>query len=338
MSPDEHVILYENFGLLYSVDELKRLRDCGLRTMMTWHFWTHIEQKVGEYDWSRIEDSIDRASKAGLKLIMCVPASAPLCYPESWYLKTSDGKTLNKGLITAGFSYWNKEAMDYRDRFIEMVCRKYSSETVLCASSFNFEGEFFMQPPEKCKNAFYDDAAVTSLKEFLSSFGIPYESRSDQDQVAFIKKIQWLHQTFREFALRNQRIYARLNTIKELWQQLHWAFSHHPECGTDILLPLYLETQRTMGCEVNQLFCTGYSFPLNKPRNLLRMGMKNIWLGASWAEGLRKNTPSAIREGFRGLFCAALHPFLPYKRMEEWQFENFKWAIQQWTEVKPMGA
>jgi hypothetical protein len=334
ITPDEHVILYENVGKLYTVEELKRLADCGLKTMMVWQFWPHIEPRIGEYDWSKVEDAINRSGKAGLKLVMCIPASAPTCYPPSWYLRCADGEILNSAtaekLNKSGFSYWHKEAMAYRDHFTEMVCRKYASERVLCASSFMFEGEYFLPSPAECKPAVCDDAAVASLKEYLANFGIPYESRVDR--IVWIKTIQWLHQTFKDFALRTQKIYANFNPGKELWQQLHWAFSPHPACGTEILLPLYLETQQATGCEVNQLFCTGYDFPLDNPRSFMQRGMKNIWLGACWAEGLRKNTPSAIQNGLRGLFCAALHPYLPFKRMEEWQFENFKWAIQQWRE------
>lgn len=317
--PDEHVILYENVATSYTLDELKRLAECGLRTMWVWHYWQHMEpKKMGEYDWSKVEDTIERSSKAGLKLIMCVPASVPSCCPESWYLKCPSGRILNDGLLVAGFSYWNREAMDYRDRFIEMVCKTYASKTVLCASSFYAEGEYFHPGPDTCKLAICDDAAVASLK-----------AKPEDEDV-----LLWLHDTFRNFAIHNQKIYAQFNPGRELWQQLHWMFMV-PQCGAEILLPLYLETQAVTGCDVHQLFCSAYgdNDRLDIPLKFMGGGMGNIWLGAGWAKGLRANTPSAIKNGFRGLFCAALHPFLPYKRMEEWQFENFKWAIQQWKEA-----
>ncbi|NBP57868.1 hypothetical protein EBU71_15280, partial [bacterium] len=204
----EHVILYETAEIPYRVNELKRLYDCGVRTMLIWGYWKKIEPKRGKYDWSRIEDVIDRATKAKLKLIINAPADAPSVYPDSWYLKGQDGKVL-KGIVHGGFSYWHKAALEYRDHFTKMFCKKFSSETVLCASSFYNEGEYMMSPDHQ---AFYDDAAIESFASYIEKQVID----------ARVQRINWLKESMIDFALRSQKIYAEHNVKKELWQQLHW--------------------------------------------------------------------------------------------------------------------
>jgi hypothetical protein len=340
ISPDEHILLTggskgrNGKGIDYTPCELTRLVDCGVRTRQIWLYWQHLEPKKGVYNWSYPDKVIDECQKAGIKLIIFVPASAPSFFPASWYLKYANGQFLNNPGhhgMRIGLSYWNKEAMDYRDRFTEMVCRRYNSDTVLCASSFLHQGETFMAGKDVAKldgAAICDDAAVASLQQYLEGLGVPLEPNFWL--LSSPHTIQWLHDTYTEFALRNQRIYAATSQHKELWQQLHWAYSDEPRCGTELLAPLYLKAQQETGCEVHQIFTEGYSRPLKTPLKLMSEGVKNIWMGACWADGLKRNTPSAIQNGFRGLYCAALHPFVKLERMEEWQFENFKWANQQW--------
>jgi hypothetical protein len=167
---------------------------------------------------------------------------------------------------------------------------------------------------------------------------------------------QWLKESFINFALRSQKIYAEYNVKKELWQQLSWMMDIAPHCGTYFLEDLYKLTEDVTKCEVNHLFCTGYgSLQSNECRESLspiwskvysyrssftplekhldfknNKGVKNLWLGACWAEGLRANTMNAIENGFKGLFCAPLHSYRKFNRMESWQFDNFEWSIEQW--------
>ena len=348
LNKNEHVILYETREIPYRLEELKSLRNCGVETMLIWAYWHEMEPLKGQYDWSRIEGIIERCNNAGLKLIINGPANAPCGYPQSWYLKNKSGRFLNTSYWFRGFSYWNKNALEYRDHFTKMFCKKFSSETVLCASSFYNEGEYLMHP--EAAN-FYDDAAVDSLKTYFKNLNL---SLNEID--IFKATNDWLKKTYIDFALRSQKIYAEHNVKKELWQQLHWMLDVFPHCGTYFLDELYKKTEELTKCEVHQLFCTGYGDPVSENKCQAvnaawaqvidygrscsqvekwldfknNKGVKNIWLGACWAEGLRKNTPNAIKNDFRGLLCAPLHPFREFARVQPWQFKNFEWAITQW--------
>jgi len=365
LDKNEHVILYETVQIPYTIDELKRLYECGVRTMLTWAYWYQMEPKPGEYNWSRVEKVIERCDNAGLKLIINAPANAPCGYPKSWYLRDRRGNYLNRSAWGRGFSYWNKDALAYRDYFTEMFCKKFSSENVLCASSFYHEGEYFMHPDSA---SFYDDAAIDSLKTYINSnlikdlngyiIKFPKDGYLSNHTIHSLKKAaeDWLKESLINFALRSQKIYAEHNVRKELWQQLHWMLDIHPHCGTYFLDDLYKLTEDATKCDVHQLFCVGYGEltednkcqPISKAwaesinygkscdsvqkwldfKN--NKGVKNIWLGACWAEGLKKNTMNAIENKMRGLLCAPLHPFQGFERMKKWQFDNFAWAIKQW--------
>lgn len=349
LNKNEHIILFETSEIPYTFEELKRLYDCGVRTMLIWAYWHQMEPKIGRYDWSRVENVIERCHEAGLKLIINGPASIPFGYPDSWYLECQNKIILNNDKFYGGFSYWNKDALDYKDYFIEMFCKKFSSENVLCASSFYYEGEYLMNPDTL---AIFDKNAKKSWKEYLN------KNNLKQTKVNFLN---WLKNSMINFALTSQKIYAEHNVKKELWQQLHWAFDVLPFCGSTFLDELYKLTEDANKCEVNQLFCMGYgsissnhcaeayspnwkkvydygsSFEtlVEKPLEFKnKKGMKNIWMGAGWAEGLKENTMHAIENRFRGLFCAPLHPFRPPQRMEQWQFDNFAWSVEQWKKYE----
>lgn len=334
IQPDEHILLFEypyirrpNICIpklitdtrIFTIDELKSLVDTGTRTMLCFQYGPDIEPKMGTYDWSRFDNVIDRCQKAGMKLIVQAPSSPPCCYPIEWYAKRENGDIKNDQFDPV-LSFWNKDAMDYMDALIEMICKRYNSETVLIVSSLNHEGESIYKSADF---PVFDDFALQSFSQFT---GVPNAKPNSGDAIT----LDWLYQKFTETIVRTQKIYAANNKQQELWMQLHWAFAGDPQSGCRNIPEMYLTVKKETGCDINHIFFTGYDFPLDTPLSFQEtVGMK-LWLGSCWCEGLKNNTPSAVANNFRGLVCAPIHPFLNYKRLEPWMLETFQWANKQW--------
>jgi hypothetical protein len=64
-----------------------------------------------------------------------------------------------------------------------------------------------------------------------------------------------------------------------------------------------------------------------------RLGLK-MFCAAEYAEGLLKNTDTAIAQGFRGMICGPIMNWTKYRKTEGWMFDNFAWSIKRWQEAK----
>ena len=325
IQPDEHILLFENSSRrTFTIDELKSLVDAGTRTMLRFQYGSDIEPTMGVYDWTQFDEVVDRCQKAGMKLIVQAPASPPRCYPVEWYAKCENGLVKNDRAAPT-LSFWNKDAMDRMDALIEMICKRYNSETVLVVSSLNWEGECIYMPSSEKPFEFpvFDDSARQSYSQFT---GVP----NSRPNIGNAATLDWLYRKFTETMVRTQKIYAANSKHQELWMQLHWAFANSPQTGCRDIPAMYLAVKEETGCDVNHIFFTGYDFPLDTPLSFQKRAGMKLWLGACWCEGLRLNTPSAVANKFRGLVCAPIHEYLKYERLEPWMLETFRWSNKQW--------
>jgi beta-galactosidase len=93
--------------------------------------WTYIEPEEGRFDFRWLDQAVDMANKAGLKIIMCTPT---LC-PPAWmgdkypgiYLVGSDGRRREHG-IRANASLSNSVYRDFTEKIVNAFADHYGKD------------------------------------------------------------------------------------------------------------------------------------------------------------------------------------------------------------------
>jgi len=93
--------------------------------------WTFIEPTEGSFDFNWLDDAIDLADKAGLKVILCTPSLTPPAwmgdkYPEI-YLVGADGRRREHG-IRANASLSNPVYLDFVDKIVTKLAQHYGKD------------------------------------------------------------------------------------------------------------------------------------------------------------------------------------------------------------------
>ena len=93
--------------------------------------WTYLEPEEGRFDFAWLDEAIDLAAKAGLKVILCTPGAAPPAwmgekYPEI-YLVGADGRRLEHGTRANG-SLANDVFVRYTKRIVAELGRRYGQD------------------------------------------------------------------------------------------------------------------------------------------------------------------------------------------------------------------
>lgn len=94
--------------------------------------WTLLEPAEGTYEFAWLDEAIDLAAKAGLKVILCTPSLCPPAwmgdkYPEI-YLVGSDGRRREHG-IRANASLSNPRYREFADRIAKAMGEHYGRDT-----------------------------------------------------------------------------------------------------------------------------------------------------------------------------------------------------------------
>ncbi len=94
--------------------------------------WTFLEPEEGKFDFRWLDDAIDMADKAGLKVIMCTPSLTPPAwmgekYPEI-YLVGADGRRREHG-IRANASLSNPKYNELIDKIVLELAKHYGKDT-----------------------------------------------------------------------------------------------------------------------------------------------------------------------------------------------------------------
>ncbi|MEI6050667.1 MAG: beta-galactosidase, partial [Bacteroidota bacterium] len=93
--------------------------------------WTFLEPKEGVFEFRWLDEAIDLASKAGLKVILCTPTLCPPAWmgnkhPEI-YLIGSDGRRREHG-IRANASMSNPVYQQYADKIVTAMAEHYAGD------------------------------------------------------------------------------------------------------------------------------------------------------------------------------------------------------------------
>ncbi len=339
---DEHVIVMQYSGFPGHVqlqpDDLPRLRDCGVRTVMSYLNWSWIETAMGVYDWSSIDGLVEPILKAGMKAIVKVyPFLVPTFLPEAWYQRNSKGEVLRnlggpnvQGDIpikdTGALSYWHPGAWDYHLGFIERACQHFDMPGVMCINIAPANGEGLLLGD----SYYFDDWALGS---FRACTGQQFPSNPTPGTLT----LEWLCATIIPRQIETQAIFAR--HFGEYWTMLHHAFETIPSTGNWLIDDLYTALRQALTPAEHWGLCytvfrPGETRGLWGPEQDVKRHCVKMLVAAEGCDGLNRNTERAIAMGMRGMFCAPVALYLGHNQMEPWMFQAIRDSIRLWEVVK----
>lgn len=315
-------------------EDLCRLRDCGVQTVLEYVAWNAIEKEMGVREWGHLDEYIERARRAGMKVILSTPHFVPGCLPDEFYPWGRNGKPMNGNSTIhsqAVLSIFNDEALDYEMGFIREIRERYEAEDVFLFCAQQVEGETVYQ-----NNWAYGDPSAQARWK-----------REDGRPVCDYPMIdEWLARRYEEVLVRLQGAFLAGSQHGEIWTALHPLLSEEirPECRGNGCrwIERYFGAYRREwpGVEMTWLQYTfwpheeGYRKTVGEVRR--RFGM-NLVTGAEWIEGLRANTGRAIEEGLSALLVGLLHPFTRHEKVEEWMLEIVRESQKQFMEARELG-
>ena len=300
---DEFIILMEDQnGGKYAIDDLKRLRDVGIQTIVRYPFWKDIEQDWHSYDWSSIDRAISDGRSAGLKTMLAIYDHAPLFFPEDWYFHFADGRILTDPDTNIDYerlmSPWNADGWRYHLGFIDRCCERYNAADVLCFRSALKGGSVML--PEMAGVRIEGDVLETVMRVML------------EEQMIF-----------------------ESHPSREIWTTLHPTFDKLPWSGNAYRYEIYEMLQQILPNARHQALTHAY-FTDNGEHGIISEMMRRcdfpLWVGSEYCEGLNTNTDTAIERGFRGFFTAPLHYLSGNKALEPWMLEAVAASMRKWRE------
>lgn len=320
---DERVIIMDIGAPVYvggehdyslSADNMKCLREVGIRTVLQPMWWNVIEQEPGKRDWGPIELGLDKAEKAGMKVLLGCYQAPPQCMPDSWYARFEGGERFSH------FSIWNDEANAYEEEFVRELADRYAGDMVLIQNTLISDGETMLSTTP----SWYDEAALASFRERM-----PGKKPSKEN----VKRSYWLRDSIVEKMKQYQGLLIELQDHNEIWFQLHPHIRSVP-AGTQYMPDLFSAMRVEFpSVSIRWLLYTFYEFTEGWRQNqieLARAHRVKLVVGAQHCAGIPKTTPLAKHDGV-DLLCGPRHNnILPeLKDLEPWMVENIGWAVRE---------
>ena len=322
LAPDERLIVMDinrrayageghDYGL--TADEMRQLRDIGIRTVLQQMWWDAIERERGVRDWAPVEVGLERARAAGMRVLLGCYQRPPTCLPAEWYLHSESGENLGH------LSLWNDEANEYEAEFVRELAGRYAGPDVLLQNTLICDGET-MLPKEP---SWHDPAGLASFREWCGQGAEPSVRRAYGSG--------WLGQSVVEKMLRYQGLLLEVQDHGEVWVQLHPMIEKR-STGTqyvaDVLAAMRAEWPEVSIC---WLLYTFYEFgaEFRKAQIELARGYGvRLFVGAGHCEGLARSVPRAKGSGL-GLLCGPRHDLImpDQKELEGWMVERLAWAV-----------
>ncbi len=330
MNPDESIILMDMAEIAnpapyryipMSSDELAKLGLIGVQTVLEQAQWELAEPSQGVYDWSHIDDQVNRPRRAGMKVLLSVPGCVPKWCPLDWYATPDSPDSPLKYVDWRWWptlSMWNMRAQKYMMEFEARVIDRYASPDVLCIHGYPKDGEAMLPP---LAEGYFDPEALADYREFCDrDNAVPgYQEPETQD---------WLRETVLFTNLAHQRIFAAQN--REVWCFLHPYHARYQWTGNQFVGDVYAALAGE-GWKISAVQYTHFPLGDEQAAQVARAKAAtpgiDFWVGAEYAEGAPVHAPKAVAQGLRGLLCAPLHPFQGHQQLEGWMMTNLSTAI-----------
>lgn len=306
ITPDDHIlIMADQDGGGFSQDDLNRLADAGIRTIIRYVLWRQVEQEPGVFRWSELCRGIEMDRKAGLKTMLGVYDLAPAFFPEGWYMQDEAGNRYAGSFYANMLAPWVDAAWNAHKDFIARCCMYFAANDVMPFRCTCHGGEVM----------FPDYAPV--------KFPAGYDMEA----------------ACRQIMIEEQSIFARCGH-GELWTQLHPAFAGLPYTGNQHMGQIYRDLASCFPHHYRYgITYTMFANVMGRelvPEQMRRHGIA-MFCGSEYCEGLIANTDEAIRLGFRGFVTAPLHALTGHRSLEPWMLDAIRGSIRKWKDAADSG-
>jgi hypothetical protein len=363
IEPDEFIILYDHAAL--TVENLKRIRDAGVKTAFNIMWWRDIETSPGVYDWSEQDNQVDRLRRAGIKALFRCQDGGPAFFPDDWYLRAADGRLWRNIYGYGGnhprddrhtcLSPWSP-ALEAELAFMRLCRDRYTAPDVQCFAGGWAHGSEVILPgmvPSYC-----DAYALESFRDYAEAkFNHDLTAFNQANNTQFLDwatllpsdlpvygsmqfsptTAGWLGATLWDAVKTKQSVFP------EIWLSLverNTTFAEGFECGPRsgnwLMRDLCTYLPDELGKELNVILFQvnregGNQGALNNVRGFL----DKTWIGSEFCEGLYRHTMPSIDAGLRGFITGAVHLYREGSQVfEDWMVEAFRWSIDQWKAAR----
>ena len=119
--------------------------------------WTYLEPEEGRFDFAWLDEAIDLAHRAGLRVILCTPSAAPPAWMADRHpeilLTGADGRRREHG-TRANNSLSNPRYLAYVDRVVTELARRYGQDPRVWGWQIDNEPESFPDYGPSARTAF----------------------------------------------------------------------------------------------------------------------------------------------------------------------------------------
>lgn len=327
-----------------TLDELKKLRyECGITVAFLQCHWSRVE-KEGKYDWSLIDESVNRFRNSGFKIVMQVPVSPPQDLEDlDLYGAGLDGAPY-RGLL----SFWNPAARDLTKEFMRATLNHYGGDDMnLCHAGLISEHYLWNAPvylDKYAKQAFKDEYGedITNYTGGLTLVPWPLRDFLRRGTIDFYVDMQ------RELVGQHQ----------EIWDHGHYVIACQSQHNAGFARQdLYAAYQREFpNAQRMMMASTYFSHGIHNAHvvnDILSLYDAKIIVEAQYPVGLRgpeggpSTTDWAIKGGLAperaepdrwiGQIVCPYNPFGDpdgFKELPQWKYDAIKGAVDKWAAAK----
>lgn len=363
---DEYIIVLDSPVGALTIDNLKQLREVGIKTCWASVPWYLLEPRRGDYQWRITDFIVERMMQAGMKLLFMVPSVGPTFAPEDWYLRTHDGHIwrafydgYRDGWPYSELSPWCAEAMAYERDFQRTVRDRYAGDTVQLVVGTVHGGEAVLPGMVE---SWFDRHALDSFRAYsqqvfngdLGYFNkanhANHEAWDDVRPAMFPNRaemerhpttVDWLHDTLMPVMRDRHAVYAE-QSARETWMCLPQrdtefaeAFETGPRSCNWLVGEMYQTFPKALNATLHVMLFE--AFRVNGTQSIFDYvrGYEGVtWVGSQFVQGLQRHTYSAIAQGLRGFMTGPVHPDSGAGKFEPWMLDVISWSLAQWKAAR----
>ena len=298
-------------------EEMTRLRDVGVRTVMLYDFWRETAKNGPGY----LDTMVSQIQRLGMRGILVSYERAPEGLPAEWYCRKEDGTI---GCTRDGFpalSIWNIEAREAIVAHLQEIIDCYGGDNLTVINGGCSDGELVLPRHYPC---IYDRAALASHVEHVGRLPDP----NNAETLAWLTASVVEHLTILDGFLLKQH-----NTI---WNSMHpiLALDHIANGNGAQESVLSTECAKWPDADRYLMQYTYWHHSRNNYKATIARWLKDYGLQmiveANYCAGLPKTAPLAIAAGFRGQIVHPLAPHLGLTHLEQSNVDVIAAAIRLW--------
>ena len=308
-------------GPSVTIDDMKRMRALGVKTLVEYMYWSIAEPAKGQHDWSLFDQIVEDATKGDMKVAFCTPTDYPIWCPDDWYTKFDDQSK------PGSFSIWSEEAIQYELQFLAMVRDRYPKDRV-CAYDAQLQvGETIYHN----RPAWFDIHAIEAWQKRYGANSQPPNGHTGELD-------SWLMDSYIGLQLRLQEVLVQ-TPHRELWTAIHPTIAGWFEFqGNKWYQDIFISWRKAFpNSPINWVLYTYWPHG-NDLHDKVKAQMDYLgvrpFVGAEYCEGLSPHTQPLLDEGLRGFILGPIHQFTGHPVMEEWMFDRIKESTNLWRRSK----